>query len=500
MLKTDKLTIYTHKGRKLLDSFTFVLNEGDKVALIGEEGNGKSSLLKIMAGIDVSSYLNYTGKVYADSLVAYLPQHLSEEDLNQDIMSYLGEEINYSNLYDLIDELSIGFDVYDHKSISDYSGGERVKIALLKTLISKPDILLMDEPSNDLDLKSLIWLEEFIKNSDMGIIFISHDETLLKNCAEAILHLEQLKRKSEAHITYAGVGYEEYVRKRNLFIERNNMIASKQKSELNKQLEKWRRVYQKVDNDQRKISRGDPHGAAMLKKKMHAVKSQQKNLERKKEDMLEKYEPEEAIDIFFEPLRVNPGKVIIDLYLDELKNSGKVLSKDVRLYVQGKDKICIIGENGKGKSTLIRVICEQLKDRDDLSVGYMPQNYDEVMDFDLSPVEFLWDGKDMAQRAKVQSHLGALRFTTEEMDHKIADLSEGQKCKILLLKLILDKNEVLILDEPTRNLSPLSGPLIRKILNDYDGCIIAVSHDRMFIDEVCNRVLELDEKGLKELL
>ena len=198
MLKTDNLTIYTHKGRKLLDSFSFVLNEHDKVALIGEEGNGKSSLLKIMAGIDVSSYLTYTGKVYTDSLVSYLPQQINDEDLEKDIMSYLGEEIDYSNLYDLIDELSIGFDVYDHKPIKNYSGGERVKIALLKALINEPDILLMDEPSNDLDLKSLIWLEEFIKNSDMGIIFISHDETLLKNCAEGILHLEQLKRKSES--------------------------------------------------------------------------------------------------------------------------------------------------------------------------------------------------------------------------------------------------------------------------------------------------------------
>ena len=164
MLKTDNLTIYTNKGRKLLDGFSFVLNEHDKVALIGEEGNGKSTLLKIMAGIDVSSYLTYTGKVYTDSLVSYLPQQINDEDLDKDIMSYLGEEIDYSNLYDLIDELSIGFDVYDHKPIKNYSGGERVKIALLKALINEPDILLMDEPSNDLDLKSLIWLEEFIKN------------------------------------------------------------------------------------------------------------------------------------------------------------------------------------------------------------------------------------------------------------------------------------------------------------------------------------------------
>ena len=137
MLKTDNL-----KGRKLLDSFSFVLNDNDKIALIGEEGNGKSSLLKIMAGIDVSSYLSYTGKIYCDGLLAYLPQQLEAADENKDIMTFLDEEPDYAYLYELLDELSISFDVFDPKPLSAYSGGERVKIALLKVLIRKPDILL----------------------------------------------------------------------------------------------------------------------------------------------------------------------------------------------------------------------------------------------------------------------------------------------------------------------------------------------------------------------
>ena len=232
---------------------------------------------------------------------------------------------------------------------------------------------------------------------------------------------------------------------------------------------------------------------------MASVKAQQKNLQRKKEDQRQKYEPEEAIDIFFEPLRVNPNKVILDLKEDELKIGDKLLSKNVSLRVLGKDKVCIIGDNGKGKSTLIRKIYELLKDREDINVGYMPQNYEEVMDDEITPLAFLWDGSDLSKRAKVQSHLGALRFTSEEMEHKIGELSQGQKCKILLLKLILDRSDVLILDEPSRNLSPLSGPLQRKILSDYEGSIIAVSHDRLFIQEVCSRVLELQENGLKEL-
>ena len=496
MLKIDNLTIITSKGRKLIEDFSFVLNNEDKVALIGEEGNGKSTLLKIIAGIDTDSYVSYTGRIFTDGKIGYLPQSIDKKDLEFSVEEYIAEEMDYAALYEILNRISVDHSLFNERMMHTLSGGERVKVSLVKMLYQKPDILLMDEPSNDLDLKTLIWLEEFIKNCDKPMIFVSHDETLLSSCANGILHLEQLKRKSEPHLSYAGIGYDEYLKTRSAFIDRNNMIAAKQRVQLNKQLEKWRRIYQKVEHRQNTISRGDPHGGKLLKKKMHSVKAQGRIIEEKKKNLIDKYEPEEAIDVFFEKVDINPNKVILDLELDELRIQDRILSGNIHLHVEGKDKICIIGDNGAGKSTLIRIIKDELLDKDDIKTGYMPQNYYEVMDYSLYPLDFLWDRRSIEQRARIQSFLGALRFTTEEMQHPISELSEGQRCKILLIKLILEKCEVLILDEPSRNLSPLSGPVIRRILNEFSGCIISVSHDRRYINEVADKVYELDSKGL----
>lgn len=500
MLKINNLTITTNKNRVLLKDFSFVLNDNDKVALIGEEGNGKSTILKIIAGIDVSDYVSYTGSITYDGKIGYLPQQIIDEDLSKDVLSYIDEEIDYNHLYSLAISIGINKSLFDDRILSTLSGGEKVKISLLKVLYHHPDILLLDEPTNDLDIKTLLWLEDFIINCDLPIIFISHDETLLENCATGILHLEQLKRKTESHMTYSGSNYLEYKKYRSDLIDRTNMIAKKEKAEFNKQLDKWRKIYQRVHNAQKNNSRQDPHSGRLLKKKMHAVKSLQRNLENKKDNLTKKYEPEEAIDIFFEDVDINPNKVILDLNIDELKIDDHVLSKDIHLKVLGNEKICIIGDNGTGKTTLIRIMIDELRKKKEIRLGYMPQNYYEVMNYDITPIDYLWDGYSLKDKSKVQSFLGALKFTTEEMSHNISELSQGQKCKILLIKMILDRCDVLVLDEPSRNLSPLSNPKVREILNEYKGCIISVSHDRKYIDEVIDKVYELDDKTLKELL
>ena len=497
MLKINNLTITTHTGRILLDDFSFTLNDNDKIALIGEEGNGKSTLLKIIAGIDVSDYVSYTGSIICNKRISYLSQTIEDKYLDLQVYKYINDDIDYNHLYSLGIDLNIDISSFENRVLKTLSGGEKVKVALLKILYHYPDILLLDEPTNDLDLKTLIWLEEFILNINIPVLFISHDESLLERCANGILHLEQLKRKTEAHMTYSGTTYNEYLKYRNDLIDRTNMIARKEKAEFNKQLEKWRKIYQKVDIAQRNITRQNPHGGKMLKKKMHSVKAQERILEEKKKNLTSKYEPEEAINIFFEDININPNKEILDIHLDELNVGNKALSKNISLKVLAKDKICIIGDNGCGKSTLIRIIKDKLINRSDIKLGYMPQNYFEVMEYNLTPIEYLWDGYSIENKVKIQNHLGSLKFTAEEMTHKISELSEGQKCKILIVKMILDKCNVIIMDEPTRNLSPLSNPKVREILNDFKGCIISVSHDRKFIDEVVDKVYELDENGLK---
>ena len=496
MLKINNLTIISSSGRKLIEDFSFVLNEDDKIALIGEEGNGKSTLLKLLAGESIDGYASYTGKIERDGRIGYLPQRIAEEDQELSVENYIDHEIDYNHLYLLMNRIGIDSDLISHRKVKTLSGGEKVRIAILKILYAEPDMLLLDEPSNDLDLKTLIWLEEFIKNTRLPLIFVSHDETLLENCANGILHLEQLKRKSEPHIHFEQLSYREYQQSREAYISRNNMIASKQKAELKKQMDKWRQIYQKVEHQQRTISRGDPHGAKMLKKKMHTVKAQARNLEAKKENMRRKYEPEEAIAVSFDEIRINPNKVILDLHLPELKVGDRILAEDINMKVLGRDKVCIIGENGSGKTTLLRKIYEILKGREDLLVGYVPQNYEEMMDMKLTPVSFLTDDGKKAEQDRVCTLLGSFKFTAEEMEHRISDLSEGQKCKIYIASLILKNCDVLILDEVTRNLSPLSGPRIRQILSEYRGSIISVSHDRKYIEEVADRIYELKDGTL----
>ncbi len=495
MFTINHLRIETLKGRILLEDFCFTLNPGDKIALIGEEGNGKSTLLKILAGIDVTDYVRWSGSVYTDEKVAYMPQSLSEEELETGILDYIDDtDPDYGELYSLAVDLQIDPSLFSNeRKMKSLSGGEKVKITLLKLLYEKPDILLLDEPTNDLDLKTLIFLEEFIRQCRQSVLFISHDESLLQNCSTGILHLEQLKRKSEARISFSGENYAEYSAHRRQQIDRTNQIAAKEKAQLHKQMEKYRQIYQKVDHAQRTISRQDPHGGQLLKKKMHAVKALEKNLEIKKERMTKKYEPEEAINIFFEPLQTNPQRIVLDYHWDTLKAGDRILSRDISLTIKGRDKIVIIGDNGSGKSTLLKEIRDVLKANGNLNVAYMPQNYEDILVYQKTPLDFL---STFESRVKAGLMLGALKYTSEEMNHTIAGLSQGQRCKLLIASLILQKAEVLLLDEPTRNLSPLSNPEVRKILKEYQGCIISVSHDRAFIDDVAEKVYMLDQEGL----
>ena len=190
------------------------------------------------------------------------------------------------------------------------------------------------------------------------------------------------------------------------------------------------------------------------------------------------------------------GKTVLELQLDELKIDERVLARDVELRVQGPQKVCIIGKNGAGKTTLIRRIAEELLLRRDIRAAYMAQNYEERLDMAATPVDFLNRSGSKEEMTRIRNFLGSVRYTPDEMSHAIAELSGGQKAKLLFIQMVLEGNNVLILDEPTRNFSPMSNPVIRDILKQYGGAIISVSHDRKYIDEVCDTVYELTENGL----
>ena len=222
---------------------------------------------------------------------------------------------------------------------------------------------------------------------------------------------------------------------------------------------------------------------------MAAVKSMERRFEREHSEMTRLPETEDEIFVRFSPeISSSRGKTVLDLHLDALANEGGVLAKGIDLHISGGEKMCIVGRNGAGKTTLLRLIAEKLLHRADVKAAYMPQNYAERMDMSLTPVEFLSRTGDKEELTAIRTYLGSMRYTAAETEHAISALSGGQKAKLFFIAMNLDRCDVLILDEPTRNFSPLSDPVIRNALKEYGGTIISVSHDRKFIEEVCDRV------------
>ena len=506
MLQIKELTItYKKDLRNLISGLSFVLNPGDKAAIIGEEGNGKSTLMKLLYDERlVEDYAEYSGEILQNnSVLGYLQQELEQPEKEMSIYEFMTQEAGFyemegKELAGMANRVGLPPDLlYSCQKVDTLSGGEKVKLQIIRLLCKRPDTLLLDEPSNDIDLETLEWLEQFILQWEGAILFISHDETLLERTANRILHLELLKKKKEAKHTICNTGYEEYVSSRQQQLTKQEQLAKNERNEYRAQQEHLRRIEQKVAHQQNTISRQDPHGAALLKKKMRAVRSMAHRFEKEAAEMTEIPDTEEAIFLKFHGSeRIPNGKNILQLTQKELRAGDELLAENLELLVKGREKICLIGKNGVGKTTLLKIIAEKLLERDDIHAAYMPQNYRDRMDFDRTPSAFLSQTGDKEELTKIHTFLGSLKFTAEEMNRPIQELSGGQKAKLFLLHLSMRGANVLILDEPTRNLSPLSNPVIRQLLKDFDGAIISVSHDRKYIAEVCDTVYELTKDGL----
>lgn len=513
MLELKNVNISTYKDRDIIKDLNLNINNKDKIAIIGEEGNGKSTLLKYIYNPKlIEDYCIADGTVIRNNLnIGYLEQFLSKDWNNVLIEDYFLKDLPIDEIdYDRYNDLAKVYNIFTtlhlnteflntNKSIGTLSGGEKVKMQIAKILLNSPDILLLDEPTNDLDIEGLKWLENFILNTTLPIIYVSHDETLLENTANCILHLEQINNKAKSKYTFERIGYKEYVEKRLHLLSKQEQISKKEHEEHEKQMQKFRQIYERVNFEQENISRANPSGGRLLKKKMKSVKSLEKRLNEK--ELTEKPNVEEHIILkFHNEDNIYNKKTILNFNLDELYVNDRKLSENISLLVKGKDKVVIIGSNGAGKTTLLKAISENLKKRNDLIVGYMPQNYDESFDNDMPVLDFIKSQYTKEEETLARTYMGSMKFTTEEMLGKIGNLSGGQKAKLFLVKLILKKCNVLILDEPTRNLSPLSNPVIRQTLKDFNGCIISVSHDRKYIDEVCNSVYMLTKDGLEKII
>lgn len=485
------------ENKYLIKKLSFSLNRKDKMAIIGEEGNGKSTLLKSILGI--CEYAEIEGNVDAKGYrIGYLEQSMSENHLHKKVYDFLFQDENdyyekINSLYQNLEQLHLSDQILK-QSIDTLSGGEKVKIRILNLLINDYDILFLDEPTNDLDIETLEWLEYFINHINKPVIYISHDETLLANTANIILHIEQVKKKTECRHTWLRIDYNSYIKMRLQKIEKETQVAKGERRELFKKQQKLQRVMQKVEYQQDTISRKDPHGAKVLKMKMRSLKSQERRLDQL--ELTELPDVEEHISFSFEEVKVPKTKHIVSIDIEESRVQDRILARNVSLDVIGNVHLCIIGKNGAGKSTLIKHIYEKLKNRCDIKLGYMPQNYDDVLNQYEMVLDFVAPSTTKESLTKARMYLGNMNFTRDEMNGKIKDLSNGTKAKLFLIKLVLDGCSVLLLDEPTRNVSPLSNPVIRKTLKEYQGTIISVSHDRKYIDEVVDQLYTLTENGL----
>ena len=505
MLTLNKITITTPKGRVLMQDLSFSIQPGDKLAIIGEEGNGKSTLCKLIADpSQVYDTMIVEGQIINDLRIGYLPQNQAEcnETAGDFLLRDSNGEIDYSLLPAVKRELNklhvqlpeARFD----EPLSRFSGGERVKIQLVRLMVNQPELLVLDEPTNDLDLATLEWFEEFIRQSEVPILFVSHDETLLQHCANRILHLEQTQRKTVPLWTLASVGYDDYVASRQDMIQRQTTLSNNQKAQYEKQLQTWRQIYQKVEHAQATITRQNPSGGRLLKKKIKNLKAVRDRLDNV--EKIKKPDPEEAINLSFtnQP-SIYGQRCLLDDTLDRLIIKDRILSVNLSLQIFGQARIGIIGNNGSGKTTYLNHLHQAAIQRG-TNVVMMPQNYESLLPLNQSAVEFLTIAKTKEEHTKIMTYLGNLKFTPEEMNQPIERCSQGQKAKILFTHLVFSDADLLILDEPTRNLSPLTLPVIEAMLSEFHGAILSVSHDRRFLRNVMKTIYLFDENGLHLLI
>ena len=502
MLELQNVTIRMRaEDRALAEDLSFTLDRGDRAVLIGEEGNGKSTLLKfILDPALVAPYCETSGRALVRGKPGYLPQSMDPALYGLSMAEYF----DGASFYDHIPLLSrMGMDpdrLFSEQKLGTLSGGEKVRVQLCRMLLEDPDVLLLDEPANDLDIPTLEWLEDFLLSARQPVLFISHDETLIENTANVIIHIEQLLHKTRTKITLTRAPYREYLERRGRLFQHQNQVAFKERSEYRQQMQRWRQIHDRVEHEQNAVSRRDPHGSRLLKKKMHAVLSTGRRLERQAEDFTDFAHQEEAIlTRFDEDVSLPAGKKVLEFAAPALRIGDRLLAENIALTVTGPETVGITGANGAGKSTLLRALWEVLRLRRDVTAAYMPQDYAEALPFEKTPVEFLTRLGGREESVLICNRLASMRFTYEEMNGPIRSLSGGQRAKLLFLDMALRRADVLLLDEPTRNFSPLSAPVVRAALRDFGGAVISVSHDRKYLSEVCGTVYELTPAGLIRL-
>ena len=523
MISVDGLTV-EFGGTTLFKDISFQINEKDRIALMGKNGAGKSTLLKILAGERQPT----KGRVSApkDSVIAYLPQHLLTEDgrtvfeeaclpfehlkemegeieqLNQELMTrtdYESEEymaliekvaamsekfyaIDLTHFEEDVEKmlLGLGFERTDfQRPTSDFSGGWRMRIELAKLLLQNPDVLLLDEPTNHLDIESIGWLENFIMTSGKAVVVISHDRKFVDNITTRTIEitLGRIYDYKAGYSQYLELRKERREQQQKQYDDQQKMIA-----ETKLYIERFKGTYSKTNQVQSRVR---------MLEKLELVELDEEDTSR--------------LRLKFPP---SPRSGSYPVTMDAVGKSydGHVVFQNASLMVERGDKVAFVGRNGEGKSTLVECIMGQLEHEGTLTlghnvqIGYFAQNQATLLDGEITVYDTIDSVAKGDIRLKIRDLLGAFMFGGEEGTKKVKVLSGGERTRLAILKLLLEPFNLLILDEPTNHLDLRTKDVLKQALQDFDGTLIVVSHDRDFLDGLVTKVYEFGGGKVKEHL
>lgn len=521
MISVDNLAV-EFSGTTLFSDVSFVINPTDKIALMGKNGAGKSTMMKIVAGEQKGTRGNV--RVPKDAVIAYLPQHLLTEDnctvfeeaakafkhvfSMRDEMEKLNKELETRTDYEsdaymlIIEKVSdlgekyyaldeVNYDAEVEKALkglgfkqedftrqtNEFSGGWRMRIELAKILLQKPDLILLDEPTNHIDIESVIWLEDFLLNKANAVMVISHDRAFIDNITNRTIevtmgriydykanysHYLQLREDRRSHQIKAYQEQQKFIADNMAFIER------------------FKGTYSKTNQ----------------------VTSRERMLEK-----LEIIEIDE-IDTSSLKLRFPPAPRSGD-YPVTVKDVSKIYDehivfKDANMSIARGEKVSFVGRNGEGKSTMIKAILGEIPVEGtcqlghNVKVGYFAQNQASLLDPDLTIFQTVDEVAFGDIRNQIKNILGRFMFSGDDIDKKVGMLSGGEKTRLAMVKLLLEPVNLLILDEPTNHLDLKSKDVLKEALSTYDGTLILVSHDRDFLQGLSQKVFEFKEQRVIE--
>ncbi len=521
MISVDNLAV-EFSGTTLFSDVSFVINPTDKIALMGKNGAGKSTMMKIIAGEQKGTRGNV--RVPKDAVIAYLPQHLLTEDnctvfeeaakafkhvfsmrdemdkLNKELetrtdyesdayMSIIEKVSDLGEKYYALDEVNydaevekalkgLGFKQEDFtRQTNEFSGGWRMRIELAKILLQKPDLILLDEPTNHIDIESVIWLEDFLLNKANAVMVISHDRAFIDNITNRTIevtmgriydykanysHYLQLREDRRSHQIKAYQEQQKFIADNMAFIER------------------FKGTYSKTNQ----------------------VTSRERMLEK-----LEIIEIDE-IDTSSLKLRFPPAPRSGD-YPVTVKDVSKsydehIVFKDANMSIARGEKVSFVGRNGEGKSTMIKAILDEIPVEGtcqlghNVKVGYFAQNQASLLDPDLTIFQTVDEVAFGDIRNQIKNILGRFMFSGDDIDKKVSMLSGGEKTRLAMVKLLLEPVNLLILDEPTNHLDLKSKDVLKEALSTYDGTLVLVSHDRDFLQGLSQKVFEFKEQRVIE--